>query len=169
MKLKLQTLFSGKTENENGEISLDFASRDFGAFQVLEPARLGFSAKAQNGAVLLDITLDATVQAVCARCAAPFERPWQWQNSFRITSRDLEEEFPELPFTADGGLDLEELAYGELLMEVGPVLLCREDCEGLCQNCGQPQGSCKCEPEQAGDPRLQVLKQLLQAEEDSKP
>ncbi len=169
MELKLQALFSGQKDAETGELALDFTERDFGSFTVEGPVQLCYAAQAQNGAASLDITLEAKLQAACARCLASFTQPWSLSRSFRILPHELDEEFPELPFTAAGGLDLDELAYGELLMDVDPVLLCREDCPGLCQQCGRAKNECACAPESGGDPRLQVLKQLLQAEEDTKP
>ena len=61
----------------------------------------------------------------------------------------------------DGQPTTEELAREEILLEVPSVLLCSEDCLGLCPVCGQKR-PCGCAPREAEtDPRLSVLKQLL--------
>ena len=46
-------------------------------------------------------------------------------------------EEPELPFDENGRLDVRELCYQELVMEVPTVLLCSDDCAGLCPICGR--------------------------------
>ncbi len=173
MELNLQKLLRGAEAPMQGTVKFDFSARDFSHFSVPEPAIFSYNARFEAGAVVLDIRLQAGIEASCARCLAPICRPWTVEKTFRITRADMDEDFPELPFTPAGGLDLSELAYGELLLEVDPVLLCSEDCAGLCPTCGLPDGDCRCEgaaqAEQtaspAGDPRLQVLRQLLSDDE----
>ena len=68
----------------------------------------------------------------------------------------------ELPLRPDGKLDVRELAYTELVLEVPTVLLCSDDCAGLCPVCGNRK-PCSCRHETSGsvDERLSILKQLL--------
>ena len=60
-------------------------------------------------------------------------------------------------------LDLQELVLEDLLLDMPGQLLCKEDCKGLCHLCGKDlnEGPCTC-GEPATDPRLEVLRQLLQ-------
>ncbi len=161
MELNLQKLFAQPGTPLTEEGVFDFSGRDFGHFTAAAPVQFQYRAEGKNGEVQLFLSLQTTLQANCARCLAPFGRPWQLQRNFCITRADLEEEFPELPYTPGGGLDMEELAYGELLLDVDPVLLCREDCPGLCPTCGKPPAECACAKNGEGDPRLAVLAQLL--------
>ncbi|MDL2252583.1 DUF177 domain-containing protein [Ruminococcaceae bacterium OttesenSCG-928-I18] len=162
MELNLQKLLSAKGERESGDRKLDFSSKDFGSFTVPSPAQMHYDALGENGAVTLEVVLRATIYAECARCLVPIKRGWQVQKEYRITRADLLEEYPELPYTPDGWLDLDELAYGELLLDVDPVLVCSEDCQGLCPKCGQARAECRCPAESEGDERLAILKQLLE-------
>ena len=69
----------------------------------------------------------------------------------------------ELPFDERGRLDLKELCYQELVSEIPSVLLCSEDCKGLCPICGR-RNPCACTQETNGDvvdERLAILKTLL--------
>ena len=68
----------------------------------------------------------------------------------------------DLPLRPDGKLDVRELAYTELVLEVPTVLLCSDDCAGLCPVCGNRK-PCSCRHETSGsvDERLSILKQLL--------
>jgi uncharacterized protein len=47
-------------------------------------------------------------------------------------------------------------------MEATSTALCREDCKGICPQCGKNLnlGPCDCKVENV-DPRLEILKQLL--------
>ena len=62
----------------------------------------------------------------------------------------------------DGKLDIRDLAYTELVLEIPTVLLCSDDCAGLCPVCGNRK-PCSCEHETNGqvDERLLILKKLL--------
>ena len=59
-------------------------------------------------------------------------------------------------------LDLDDLIMNDILLELPTKLLCRDDCMGLCPECGKNlnDGTCSCRKETV-DPRLAVLKQLL--------
>ena len=69
----------------------------------------------------------------------------------------------------DGKLDLDEAIREELLLSFPMRILCQEDCPGLCPKCGKPKrlGDCGC-PTWEPDPRLAVLKQLLDKNEEDK-
>ncbi len=62
----------------------------------------------------------------------------------------------------DGMIDLGPLVRELSLLSLPTKVLCRPDCQGLCQECGANlnDGDCGC-PEAEIDPRLDVLQQLL--------
>ena len=59
-------------------------------------------------------------------------------------------------------VEVEEILFPALLLEVEMVYLCRPDCKGLCPVCGADRNKqdCGCEEKQI-DPRLAVLGTLL--------
>lgn len=65
-------------------------------------------------------------------------------------------------------VDLAEAIRQNVLTQRPMVTLCREDCQGLCSQCGHDLnlGPCGCEPE-VGDTRLSVLEQLLRERQQS--
>jgi len=67
---------------------------------------------------------------------------------------DLETEFYE-----GEEIDLTPLIQDQILLALPPKAVCREDCRGLCQRCGQNlnRGTCQC-ADQKMDPRLEPLK-----------
>ncbi len=167
MELDLQPLFSQKEMCSENAFCLDISKRDFGTFSVQNPLQVRYRAEADNGDVSLWFSVQADLQAECARCMQPLSRTWVLEQTFRISPQDLKQEFPELPFTSKGALDLEELSYGELLMDVDSVLLCKDTCAGLCLRCGQKKEDCDCKEEKIVDPRWQALLGLRD-DEDTK-
>ena len=106
--------------------------------------------------------LRATVRSECARCLAEIDQA--------VSSRISElfiyppEDAPEGALTVgdDVHLNLAPMAREDMLLSMSMHALCRPDCKGLCPQCGQNwnEGPCDC-TEEKGDPRLAVLKQLL--------
>ena len=71
---------------------------------------------------------------------------------------------PDIEFAVndDGNLDLAPLLRDEVMIAASRNLLCREDCKGLCPNCGANLNyeTCTCDVDDV-DPRLAQLKELL--------
>ena len=110
--------------------------------------------------IALDITAD--VAFACARCLEERTRRFHVIKTYCVREADLSDPDAELSFTPDGKLDVRELAYTELVLEVPTVLLCSDDCAGLCPVCGNRK-PCSCRHATSGsvDERLSILKQLL--------
>lgn len=143
---------------------IDFSQKDFPGYTVPEAVAFTVTATPDNGRVLVHALVLALVCAPCARCLQPAKQQLRFEKEYILREADFMEEFPELPLTPDGSLDAEEMVYQELLLEAPGVLLCREDCQGLCAACGNLKQECTCNEAAEGDPRLQVLRQLLQEE-----
>lgn len=133
-------------------------------FSLQQPMQLDFSASTQNDGVQIEIRLQAAVCADCARCLSPVVQSYSLVRSWVLKEAEFLCENTEFPIDANGKLDLDALACQELSMEVPSVLLCSHDCQGLCQGCGNPIAhGCSCQAQQhTPDPRLAILKQLLQ-------
>jgi uncharacterized protein len=122
--------------------------------------------------ILVRGNLHSSVELICSRCAEPFSLPLQFH---------IEEEFRQtidiitgasLPIPADDEaatqiddhheIDLTEVMRQNMLLAIPPYPLCRTKCAGLCSICGKNwnMGACECRHDDI-DPRLQVLKQLL--------
>lgn len=143
--------------------TLDLSEEDFPGYAVLEPVRLALTATLRGRVLELAFTVEAKAAFECARCLAACERVFTVERVFSVREADWSDPDAELPFTPEGKLDLRELAYTELVLEIPSVLLCSDTCEGLCPVCGSRK-PCSCRHETSGfaDERLSVLKQLLE-------
>lgn len=127
----------------------------------------------EAGYMHLLLSVSVSYRAECARCLDPvsgsfavqFERTVAAEGT--LTEEQLEENVDEYAVIKDGRLDLDEEIREELLLSFPMRFLCREDCPGLCPKCGKPRrdGDCGC-PTREIDPRLAVLKQLLDKNEE---
>ncbi|MFC1937166.1 DUF177 domain-containing protein [Chloroflexota bacterium] len=122
-------------------------------------------------AVLVEGVLHTEVQVSCGRCLSMFNCP--------LTIKIEEEYYPAIDvltgaplsladepgsFTIDEhhNLDLTEAIRQYVMVAIPMKPLCREDCAGLCPQCGKNlnQGPCGCRPEKM-DSRLTKLAELV--------
>ncbi len=126
-----------------------------------------------NQGLLVDGWVELTLELSCNRCLKTFEQPMhvdfeeQFYPTVDVISGMPLDPFDEdeiFPIDAHHEVDLTEAVRQNVLLALPMVTICREDCKGLCPQCGQDLnlGSCECKPEV--DARLSVLKQLLQNE-----
>jgi len=121
--------------------------------------------------VLVHLQAHTQVQLACSRCLEPYTAPVEidFQEEFFPTidiHTGLPIETPEddKAIVIDGNhvLDLGEMARQYLLLSLPMHPLCRDDCAGLCPNCGHNlnAGPCACPPEPV-DSRWAMLRELL--------
>ena len=119
--------------------------------------------------IFLSGALDAVTTAACSRCAEEFELPshrgFRYVLAPRAIGEDkdsaLKAEDLEFSFYKGEEVDLSPLVREQALLALAERPLCREDCRGLCPQCGANlnQSDCGCSP--AGlDPRFSVLRTL---------
>ena len=125
--------------------------------------------------ILAKGTLHTTVEIACSRCLSLVNCP--------LTLNIEEEYYPgtdvidgaQLPLPEENAsfiideqhiLDLTETVRQSELLAIPMKPLCREDCAGLCPECGHNlnQGSCNCPPQKV-DPRWSKLSQLTSADD----
>lgn len=111
----------------------------------------------------LEVLGRATWEGTCSRCVEPFEQ------QLRIESRFLGSKDPDLVargahtlgsqdldvvFFPESQLDEEALVREQFQLQIPMHALCREDCLGLCPQCGKNwnKGRCNCRPEMQKEP-----------------
>jgi len=113
--------------------------------------------------------LSTRLELSCARCLEPvtqdvkrdfdlFYRPQgidAGREELSVTDAEA-----EIGYYTGDGLLLEEVLREQVLLSVPLKILCRNECKGLCRQCGKNlnSGSCGCVP--SADPRWQALEGL---------
>ena len=109
--------------------------------------------------VLVTATARASVAGECVRCLEPVGRPLETEFQELYVYPDVEiedEEEDQLRLVGDH-LDLEQVLRDAVVLALPFMPLCREDCPGLCVDCG---ASLAADPDHAHtstDPRWSAL------------
>jgi uncharacterized protein len=115
--------------------------------------------------------VEADMEITCSRCLNKIHRSIEsnfeleyWPDpavenegeEFELTYSDL-----DIGFYRDERLDLDAVICEQILLEVPMKPVCRQDCKGLCGQCGADlnEGACGCDLV-VTDPRLAVLANL---------
>jgi len=128
--------------------------------RIKKPARAAGNVINSAGVLTFSANVDAECVCVCARCLKEFEFPVH-----KLITADLTEggdgENPDGYYLQGDKVDADEIILTEFILAMDDRIFCREDCAGLCENCGSDlnEGPCACKTRV--DPRLAVLGQLL--------
>jgi uncharacterized protein len=139
--------------------------------QLLDRTALQFRATRKGEEVLLRGNLKASLQFACDRCLTSFSTPVL--QSFDLLylpanpSRNAHEEYElnvddlSIAYYQGQVINLDDLVREQIHLTLPMTRLCREDCCGLCPECGANlnEGQCSCTSEQI-DPRWAALREL---------
>ena len=113
--------------------------------------------------------LDATMEVSCARCldAVTHTVNWPFDLLYRPLGVDrraeevaISEADTEIGYYEGDGLLLEDVLREQVLLATPVKLVCRDDCKGLCPQCGANLNVETCNCQQPGDPRWAALSEL---------
>ena len=134
------------------------------------PARVNGKIRLAGNEVFVNGHVDTQAQVECDRCLKPVEIPVSADFELEyITGSEYESsgvaELTEAEMSVsvfDGeAVDVDEIVKEQILLSVPTRMLCREDCKGICPQCGTDRntGECNCVTEEI-DPRWAALKNL---------
>lgn len=129
-------LTSGEGRRLDLNLAIDpftFAGEEYPLERALVPARLDISRTTGDGYVLR-LRFSATLVGPCMRCLDPAARTFEVD--VREVSQPGETDDLSSPYLEHGILDLRGWARDALALVLPTALLCREDCAGLCAECG---------------------------------
>lgn len=127
------------------------------------PAPIAAEGEVRNTAGILELTgtLTASMRCVCDRCGTVFDRDKELPLHAVVTADPEADDDPEI-FPLEGDwLDLDEVLTTLFVLDMEAKCLCREDCAGLCPQCGKNLNDGPCGCKKPRDPRMAVLEQLL--------
>ncbi len=100
-------------------------------------------------------------QLECVRCLSEYtqELKWEFTELYAFTPDNMTESGLLVP--EDAQLDLQPLVREFAILEFPIKPLCRQDCQGLCQECGQNLNEKDCGHTPEPDSPFSALKQIL--------
>lgn len=146
-------------------------------YVVTAPVDLAFEILKDKDRFRLVGRVQTTLELSCSRCvdafpldvASPFDLRYSpaAEAASEATESEIGEDDLDTSYYTDEQIDLNELLREQFYLALPMKPLCREDCRGLCPQCGTNlnTGACSCTPAWE-DPRLAALK-ALQTRRDS--
>ena len=164
MILDLRSLFVNDGESLSLDCRFDMSEVDFyGERPLKSPVVVKGSAYSRAGIVTLSVVCDCEYTAPCDRCGKQTVKHYKVPIERVLVSKLENGENDEIILLQDFKLDLYELCFTEVDLAMPSKHLCREDCKGLCPECGKDlnDGPCGCATT-SGDPRMAALAKLLE-------
>jgi uncharacterized protein len=139
-------------------------------YHVTTPVRLTFDIHKDKDKFRLVGHVHTELELMCSRCLeayrlpvdASFDLRYLPSSAVRIEAEhEMDDEDLETSYYRDDQIDLGELLREQFYLALPMKPLCRDDCRGLCPECGinLNAGTCTCAPTWE-DPRLAALKEL---------
>ena len=146
-------------------VSVDLSDLRYGiSYPVSEPVLAEGTVRNTAGVLVMQGSIATTIHGICDRCASEFHRKVEFPiDVVLVTKLESEENEDEWVFPLEGdSADLDDIVRTVFVLNLDSKLLCKEDCKGLCPQCGKNlnDGPCNCRKEL--DPRFAALKQLLE-------
>ena len=165
MQIHLSDISSseGMRIQKTAEFGMDTITFQSGSFPVLakEPIELTIT---NTGDRNLEIrgTGKITVGIPCDRCLEEIPLEIERKLDMKLTDEDRVNDLDESSYLTGMDLDVDQLVYLEVLMSWPLKVLCREDCKGICSQCGKNlnDGPCGC-VEEPKDPRMAAISDIF--------
>ena len=150
----------GTEKSFSCELNQDLLSFPF-VETFLSPVMAEGTVRNTAGVLSLSADVHMQMQCVCDRCLRQFERDLIMPVSAVLSDRMEDEDDADVFPVEEQGVSPDEIAATCVLLDMDSKCLCRDDCRGLCPDCGADlnEGPCTCA--KPIDPRLAVLEQLL--------
>lgn len=169
MQIHLSDISSseGMRIQKTAEFGMDTITFQSGSFPVLakEPIELTITNTGDRnleirgtGKITVGIPCDRCLEEVSAEIPLEIER----KLDMKLTDEDRVNDLDESSYLTGMDLDVDQLVYLEVLMSWPLKVLCREDCKGICSQCGKNlnDGPCGC-VEEPKDPRMAAISDIF--------
>jgi uncharacterized protein len=146
-------------------------------YRVITPVSLGFTIHKDHDRFRLVGSVSTTLELGCSRCLEPFTLPVNATFDLRYLPQgtgqeagaagedddgEVQDDDVAVSFYRDDEIDLADLLREQFYLALPMKPLCREECQGLCPQCGVNRNveTCQCSA-RWDDPRLAALKALI--------
>jgi len=142
--LELKQLFDIPGEELPFSYALDLTGYElYGVRPFAQPVSLTGRVRNAAGVVLLCYEASFTLRMPCDRCLEEFSRDYRLSFEEVLVLAESEEH-DDYIVAPDARLDMDELALSDILLSLPYKQLCREDCKGLCPDCGANLNLTRC-------------------------
>ena len=163
MKIKFSELKSPKGQSKEVSYNVDLDNFYFDGDKIKSLEGITMSGKAtyKDEIIILKAKLKGNLELVCSRCLDTFIYPIDIDIEERFTNNpDLEDE--GIMFVDGDTINITEVIENCIISTLPIKRLCKEDCKGLCSQCGTNKNikECQCDDFDV-DIRLAKLRELF--------
>jgi len=170
MRIELENLEGGK-----GDFAHVYQPEDLNPvderISLSGPATVSGKVRLAGNQVFVNGHVETRAQVECDRCLQPVEIPVNTDFALEYVTgseyeaaRAVELTEAEMSIAVFDGevIDIDEIVKEQVVLTVPTRMLCREDCKGICPECGADRnsGDCSCSTNDI-DPRWAALKKLI--------
>lgn len=169
MILELEDVCTCENKEEQVEVTIDMTSFDskLGSFPILEkkPFELHLRNE-ENKRLLISGETDVRIAIPCDRCLEEVQTEVHLVFDKKIPLAESENgdenELEEADYMIGFHLDIDRFVYDEILVNWPMKVLCKEDCKGICKQCGANlnKQDCDCRKTEL-DPRMAAIQDVF--------
>lgn len=164
MKIQISDIISGKDRSKKIDEIFNIESFEFegDTIKPITPCKVNGVITSDNDVLVVTANIKTELEMVCSRCLDTFIYPIDIDIEERFTkSKELQDD-EELIFVEDDTLDIIQIVENCIISTLPIKRLCKEDCKGLCSQCGTNKNvkECQCDDFDV-DIRLAKLRELF--------
>ncbi len=165
MKFDLLPILNADGRKLPLNLELDFGGREEQGAKFLTPVSVAGEFVNIGGSIELKGEARCRIEYICDRCCETFESDFccSFEEVFKKEDTRVEDDNnPDAVILEGTAVEIDEIVLANIVVNLPTKRLCREDCKGLCANCGQNlnQSECECDTRPT-DPRFDILDGLL--------
>jgi len=164
MIIQFSDLTSAKNRSKEINVTYDLAPLKFDGelIEANEKVRIVGTIKSLGDVVTIKASLKTSLKLNCSRCLDTFIYPIDIDIEERFTNNDEYRDSEEIIFVDSDTLDIANIVESEIVSTLPIKRLCTDNCNGLCQQCGNNlnQDACQCATNDV-DLRLAKLQELF--------
>lgn len=164
MKYDLTPLISKRVSEIVVDTTFTFTDNDTLSNSIaytVNPVKVNGTIRPYGNQFELDICYESTWEFQCGRCLDPVDYVIKGEIKRSIV-KDGNDGSDEIVVVETTVIDLYDVIYNDIVLNLPSLVMCDEECKGLCPDCGVNlnKGACECSHENV-DPRLAKLKNLF--------
>ena len=161
MRLDLRKIIDNPGSSVPFECELSLERLDFpSVVSYRQPPHAEGRVLNEAGVLQLQGEIKAEMRCICDRCGCEFDHVKKTQLNATIVEKD-DGDNPDYFVLEGDEIDLDDILSTCFILDMESKFLCREDCKGLCPECGKNLNLGPCGCRKKPDPRFAVLEQLL--------
>ena len=158
MFIQLEALLGGGIESLPLDYEFDFSKEELGGvFPFTTPVTLKGEIRNTAGIVTIEAKADFSMEVTCDRCAEDIKPQFSVNVEHGLVASLNHEDNDDYILVEDMKLDIEQLTLEDIYLALPGKFLCKEDCKGLCSECGANLNESSCNCEKPIDPRWEAL------------